>query len=269
MAYLTKQEKKRRLDNLFDLDSLSIEEIESGYINPMMSLQPGYGSNLFKHNGKYVNENDEKTVPAKQALKEITRKYGLMPWQTNVMRAFHGIDACLCIADIGNMVISIKEDMEQMGWFVSVMTMVTDPNGVNWLKMQFEPRYQKDQTEEIKRLYPILLHLTPLSNLDSILHNGLTPRCENLAFQFPNRVYMFSCDATESDIVNMGNALAATSAHKGHNFRYVVLAINCKALPDDVRLYYDPNYDYGVFTETTIRPQYIRPIREIQFRKQV
>lgn len=269
MAYLTKQEKKRRLDRLFDLDSLSIEQLEDGYVYPMMSLHPGFGSKLFKHNGKYVNESEEKTVPAKQALGEITRKYGLMPWQTNVMRACHGIDACLCIADVGNAIISIKEDMEHMGWFVSVMTYVTDPNGVNWFKMQFEPRYQKDQTEEIKRLYTILLHLTPLSNLGSISRNGLTPRCENSTFKYPNRVYMFSCDATESDINSMGNALATTSAHKGHNFRFVMLAINCNALPDDIRLYYDPNYKYGVFTETTIPPQYIRPIREIQFRKQV
>ena len=262
----SKHKKKVDLAKIFDLDKIPEEELKKQYYDiSLVHSFSGYGSHLLKVNNKYITENDSRVRPANEVKRELDLKYNLSPWQIKIIERGHDIQICLCIANFMQGINDIINDMEQMGYFLSVSENVQDSFQQVWVKMQFEPKYQMDENNKILS-YGDLYHLTPIYNLKDIQTNGLTPSSKNGMFNYPNRIYFFIGNTPIQEIGILGKQLYAANKDPRNNGQYILLKIDSERLRDKVELHYDPNYPYGVFTEDTISSSFISIFKQYTFR---
>ena len=258
-------DEKSGLDRIFDLCKIPEEELLKQYSDiSLVHTFSGYGSLLFKNEGKaYKVENDGRVTPVSQVKHELDWKYGFAPWQIRIKDRGHDIQICVCIADFKKGVDEIVNDFKQMGYFLSKTSPVSSPvPNQKWLALQFEPIYQVDEVNEILNCGD-LFHLTPQYNLQNIISNGLQPKSDNGLFDYPNRVYLFIGNTPILQIYALGQQLSSVNKSPQNDGRYVLLKVNSQGLRNGYSLHYDPNYEYGVFTENIIPPNLISIVNHI------
>lgn len=247
------------LEKLFDLSKIPKNVLDRCY-RDVSRIRPfeGVWNPLFKDKeGKYVFENDARVTPADEVKRAIENKYGLEDWQFIIIRKNYNIEFCVCIADFPGSIREITEDFEQMGYFLSISLKHKDSNGREWRKMQFEPKYQMDQSREI--LYKgDLKHWTPKYNLENILREGLKPKSENSYLKYPDRIFLFAGDTPQAIVDLFWRVLNKNNRDKRNNGEYVLLNIDSKKmLRNNFSVYYDANMPFAVYTEQTIPPDFI------------
>ncbi len=75
---------------------------------------------------------------------------------------------------------------------------------------------------------------------------GLTPRSDNMFFSYLPRICLVKSNVTENDLFELGEDLSLKNLREGIKGKYTLLGIHANRLPDNVRLFYDSNYEYGV-----------------------
>lgn len=257
---------KTDLKSLFNLKDIPEDELKRQHYDiSLHSHSYRFCSVLNKNQGgTYLKENDERVTPAAEAVNEIVRKYMLRTWQVNVVERGHDIQVCVCIANYKNAINEIIQDFNHMGYFLAQNEKETDAFGQQWQHMQFDPLYQRNETEEILK-YGNLRHLTPSYNVSNILKNGLTPKSDNDRFSYPNRIFFFIGKTHDMVIDEFGKELSQSNTDPRNNGEYTLLEIQCDELKDNIDLYYDPNFLYGVFCETPIPPEYIKVVDNYKF----
>lgn len=166
----------------------------------------------------------------------------------------------------------LKKDMAMCGYYLAAPTEQELKQMVSQLvDLQFEERNPQSVDNGIIDREKYLLHITPIENLSKILKNGLCPSHRNLAFNFPDRVYLIrgSMDTTNNgmyEIITLLSNLHYMSLPKwykrGENYRgqmgeYALLKIFPNKIKPKVDFYYDSNYPYGFFTKGNINPSAI------------
>lgn len=132
----------------------------------------------------------------------------------------------------------------------------------SWL--QFEPKYDTSIVQEIKATERFLFHLTPETNVPKIKKNGIVPRSKNSIARFPERVYLLRGSTPDGDILDLYEMLAVTYNYKRERktFKYAKVIIDISKLPQDIKLFIDPNYpDYGLYTTDNVPPSAISDIK--------
>ena len=261
--------KKLDLNKVFDLSKISDDELSSQHYDISLAHAfSGYGSLLLKDNGNtYIIENDGRVTPVSQVKHELDWKYGFAPWQIRINDRGHDIQICVCIADFKQGVDEIVNDFKQMGYFLSKTSPVSSPvPNQKWLALQFEPLYQVDEFNKILN-YGDLYHLTPAYNIQNILANGLQPMSENGMFDYPNRIFMFVGNTPIQKIEDFGYQLFKVNSNPNNDGMYVLLRIDSQKLRNGYSFHYDPNYEYGVYTENTIPSNFISIMMKFNFKK--
>lgn len=262
----SKHKKKVDLATIFDLDKIPEEERKKQYYDiSLVHSFSGYGSHLLKVDNDYITENDSRVRLANEVKRELDLKYSLNPWQIKIIERGHDIQICLCIANFRQGINGIINDMEQMGYFLSVSENGQDSFQQIWVKMQFAPKYQMDETNEILS-YGDLYHLTPIYNLKDIQANGLIPSSKNGMFNYPDRIYFFIGNTPIQEIDVLGKQLCAANKDPRNNGQYILLKIDNEGLRDKLELHYASNYPYGVFTEDAISSSFISKFKQYTFR---
>lgn len=130
--------------------------------------------------------------------------------------------------------------------------------------IQFEPKYDTSIVQGIKATERFLFHLTPETNVPKIKKNGIVPYSKNTIARFPERVYLLRGSTPDDDILDLYEMLAVTYNHKKERktFKYAKVIVDVSKLPEDIKLFIDPNYpDYGLYTTDNVPPSAISDIR--------
>ena len=264
--YLT-ESKKLDLFKIFDLSKIPQEELERQYYDvSILHCMSPYGFLSEDEDKRYVFENDARVVPAEEVEHELRLKYNFRDWQLEISKRGHDVNVCICVGNFPNGVNEVVKDMEQMGYFLSYSA-ENKFFGQNWKMLQFEPRFQMNEFEEIVGKGDIM-HLTPRYNVENILKNGLVPKSENYKFKYPNRVYFFMGDTPYPIVNKYGKKFCKNSKNPLNDGVYVLLSIDTNKLRESgIQLFYDPNMEYGCFTEEPIPADFITPLGEFNYDK--
>lgn len=161
----------------------------------------------------------------------------------------------------------LKKDMAMCGYYLATPTeqelkQIVSP----FVDLQFEERNPRCVDDEIIDREKYLLHITPIENLSKILKNGLCPSHKNLAFNFPDRVYLMRGESTNEGLLRIINLIGSLNyisspkwhkrdeKYRGHQGEYALLKIFPNKIKPKVDFYYDSNYPYGFFTKGNINP---------------
>jgi hypothetical protein len=116
------------------------------------------------------------------------------------------------------------------------------------LSLEIEPNYDSEDEET-----RILIHLTPIENLKVIQSEGLKPLSRNTLASHPGRIYLMR---PESEAMSMWFFAAQLfeklkEVEQNLSGEYVALTVDLTNLPE-VKLYDDPDYNEGLYTDVNI-----------------
>lgn len=198
-------------------------------------------------------------VPPDEVIEEITKKYDLPQELSFKQEHYNKIYVYFITACCGVNEKLIEQDMNKLGYFLSRREDTVKVEDMAFTTLQFEPtsQMQTDETENILNKFSILYHWTPESNVTKIMHDGLLPQHKNVYFNFPPRTYLISPEASEKDVMQLGQELC-TNNHNASDGNYVLLKIETRPLKGtDVKFYLDPNSNIGIYSEQPIPPEVI------------
>ena len=111
--------------------------------------------------------------------------------------------------------------------------------------------------QKVNNIPEFLYHVAPLRNWEKIKNIGLVPKSRSKRSYHPERVYL---GKDEKNTIDLAPKFYQDT---GIN-EWVLLKINTDFVPGSyLRLYYDPNFEYGYYTLNNIPPQAIEKIQDI------
>ena len=249
-----------------DINKIPIEDLKAGYRDfrltpfPVINGDPLYDPNIIKE-----TVGDE--YPPDEVIKRIMNKYHLPKSLFQKIENHHKIFIYTIISVVGDNEQMIIDDMEQMGYFMSLKGNPIETNGMTYRIMQFEPmsQIQEDITDLLKFKNKVLYHWTGEYNLEGILRNGLIPSHKNDYYSYPPRTYLIEGDYNRDTVYKLGQWLYFQNKNPNNNGNYILLEINLENLDENIRFFYDPNTEVGVYTEQTIPPENIKAIVKQDF----
>ena len=233
-----------------DITKIPIEDLKAGYKD--LRLVPTlvtYGNPLYEP--ATIAEAIGDIVPPDDVVNGITTKYRLPKSLVVKIENHHKIYVYSITACIGINDKLIENDMNKLGYFLSVRGNIINVAGMKYQILQFEPnsQLQDDITDEIKLNNKVILHWTQYKNINNIMQNGLIPYSKNKAFNYPPRIYFMESGISKEEQNKFGRLLYQVNG--GEN-RYALLSINTSNLDDSIRFFYDPNSAIGIYTEQPI-----------------
>ncbi|MBR6517661.1 MAG: hypothetical protein IKT40_12590 [Bacilli bacterium] len=256
------------IDDIIDIRKIPIEELRRCYIDyRLLANSSLYGKILYEPS--YVNEAIGDILPADDIVNNIKTKYRLSDDMVVKLEHFHNIGVYVVVAVIGENVELIEKDMHKMGYFLSKYGNIVEIENMHYQVCQFEPhsQYQEDITDIIKNKYDILYHWTPFYNIDNIIENGLIPSHKNSKFNYPPRIYFMEGDSSDGDRMYLGRLLCSANNDSRNNGEYYLLGVNINNLDSDIRFYYDPNSEIGIYCEQSISSDNIEIIEKVKLRR--
>lgn len=248
-------------DIIFDLSDVTLEDLKNQYIDYSLcaDIVENFNNDILK---ELITESIQlnQTVNINVVKERLKNKYLLNEFQFFIINGSHNIKFAILVADINYNYQMVKSDMESFGYFFS-HKQEKYINGMKWLILQFEPAHQETRNDILRNMNYIY-HLSPLSNLNSILNNGLVPCCKNKKFSYPDRIFFIMENVTNENIIKLARKLA--NASQTTNRYYCLLKISVKKIPESVNFYLDPMYDYGLFTEQHIPKEAIIDVVELK-----
>lgn len=165
---------------------------------------------------------------------------------------------------------------EYCGYYLSRgVSWITSMNG-NRVRLMFERKYQKDETETLFKKSKVFYHVSPEYYKEKIIKNGIYPLHKNEDFNFPERVYLILGTAPERKVLGLAYELSqsifrkngSNDANKIRNpFKWTVFEIDGNRFREGTKLFNDPNFEYGVFTPDNIPRESIVRTGDIDFTK--
>lgn len=242
------------------VDSLDNEVYLKLYVD-YLSTHSSYGFNPLS-----LTEGLIQSYPIDKTIEHVKKFFNLDSKQIRKIDCGNNIQQIL--VDIP--VINANEELvinafNKCGYHLGYKNIFLDRFGNQWLSLQFEPKFQKDETLTIRQEEQTLYHLTPSYNKGKILNIGFSPRCKNEMFHYPNRTYFLRGSTDKNEILNLGQQLFYTNSSLGNNGDYILFQIDLSLVPDDVRFFIDSNHPYGIFTSDNIKPNAIIHQEPIHF----
>lgn len=161
------------------------------------------------------------------------------------------------IPDVFNNKEIITRAMNSCGYHFAKTRPGFAKDGVEYVWLQFEPKFENDISIEIRAQETHLYHITPLCNVGDILHSGLQPSFKNQALSFPERVYALRGSTHDDIIIELTYQLSKHNTRVPNDGNYAVLDIDLKKIPRSVKMYQNPNHPCAIFFSDNIRPNSI------------
>lgn len=251
------------------LNSLSEDELDklcicyadithaAGYANPVTI------SMLNRYN---INEGLIRTYPIEKTISYISSYFHLHPDQIiKKVSAENGVyQIHVLIPSIKDNVQVMIDAMKSCGYYLGIPRLENiKPN--KWVTLQFEPKIQEDNSEQIRNEEKTLLHLTPIYNLRKIQSIGFSPRCKNELFDYPSRSYFLRGSVGRDEAINIGQQLCDINSSVGNKGKYALITLDLSRIPSEVKFSLDSNYPCGIFTTNNIGPDAITKVEEIEY----
>lgn len=251
-----------------DISKIPIEDLRKGYKDfRLVPISTMYGHVLYEP--VTIKEAVGDTFPPEDAVKSLIQKYDLPPSLVYIREHFHRIYVYAIVARVGINEQLIEEDMKKLGYFLSKKLEIVNVEGMDFQKMQFEPysQYQEDITDMVKTKFDILYHWTPSYCIEGIQREGLIPNHKNDVFNYPPRTYLMEGDSTDKQRLYLGRLLCAANNNPNNNGEYALLVVDIEKIDNNIRFYYDPNSEIGIYTEQPISSDRIKLQEVVQLRK--
>lgn len=212
-----------------------------------------------------LNEGLIRTYPIDKTISYVKYYFDLKDDKIGITNIY-GIDYIFVeIPNIGENRKIMEKAMNLCGYFLSHQTPSLENK--NEIVMQFEPKYQKDITDELRQEERYLYHITPRYNLKKIKKSGLLPKTRNDFLKYPGRVYFIKASTDYNETLRMGYDLSDKNNSKGNKGNYAILLIDVTKIPSDVVFYEDGSYPYGVFTYDNISSDCIVGVNYVDYDK--
>lgn len=216
-----------------------------------------YGNPLSIMMSKSINEGLIKTYPLDNTVSYIKNYFGLDDRQVVVQKVYNNQPHILIrIPAIGDNVEMIKKAMNLCGYYLAAPK-DNEIEKDKWIWLQFEAKVEKDISEQLRKEESFLTHFTPYYNVDKILKQGLSPKSKNSILNYPGRIYLMRGSLNKESTKDLGMQLFMNNKSKGNDGKYVLLVIDLSKIPENTPFHFDPNYPYGVYTQSNIRPDAI------------
>ena len=253
---------KKTSEYVFDINSIDISKIDidilkNAYIDFRLipfatSFDDPLSFPLFK-------EAKGDILPPDSVVNTIKQKYQLDSRLIVKMEMHNQIYIYVIVACIGKNDTLIEEDMKKLGYYLGRRGEIQKVKNMFYQILQFEPysQLQNDETKNIKNKYKYLYHWTPEYNVNKILQSGLTPYNKNKKFTYPQRIYLMKGDSDLHKIMELGQLLCSTNTDINNNGVYCLLRINLNNIDNNIRFYFDPYSEIGIYTEQNIPQKFI------------
>lgn len=252
--------------DMIDLSKVPEKELRDHYVDYRFFARKSSFCNMFVPVAEgYASSSSDKTEDPDSVISSLIDKYGFSKkWQvTKVMRA-NDISVLTVVADIEENLQMVNDDMDKAGYFLGFRKTL-NIKGMQWQIVQFEPMFEFDQTESLKK-YNIAYHWTPQYNLQSILDDGFIPKTINKGFNYPPRIYFLNGAAPNDEIMKLGENLCIVNKNLENDGNYVLIKINTEKIPENVKFYFDPSMPNAMYTIDPIPANVITDITEYNFK---
>lgn len=128
-------------------------------------------------------------------------------------------------------------------------------NDIDSVRLYFSSKYTCNKSlEGINVLY----HFAPKYVEEKILKNGFVPKSKNNYFDYPERTHFFYGDISYEELRKIGAMLCKANMNDMNNGEYVLFALDCHKIHDDIRFQIDQDWpSIGLFTYDNISPDTI------------
>lgn len=219
-----------------------------------------------------LSEGLTKSFPLQSTIRYIKRHFGDairdIKQGTNFINGEPNNNILVSIRTETGLIDKVSRAMALCGYYLAIPFSRIPMGKSVWL--QFEPKYDKSLSDEIRNTEKYLLHLTPEVYISKIKKNGLVPRSKNQYSAYPERVYLLRGSIPPSEISDMYRMLSTVYNIRRKNpiLVYGVVYIGIARLPENLKLFTDPNYPiYGLYTTDNIPPDTIIKIDTINIQE--
>ena len=204
---------------------------------------------------------DIKTYPAEFVINSLISLYGLDKNQLYIDQTRkHNIEVVVLVADCKSNVRKLTDDLKKCGYYpAQTNSRIVDHK--MWTYIAFEPYVSPNCIDDVKKV-GFISHMTPIQNVQSIKKEGIIPKFKNRVYKFPERVYLLDGRCWPTSAKMLARDLA--NMRRENWTDYFCCMIDTDLLPDDFRIYRDPNHEYGYFTYQKIEPDWIYDVINIQ-----
>lgn len=253
--YLEEEKNKSfNIEDFWDLSSLSDEQIQSLNTDLLVFVRGNaYGDKLQCVDNKIeVFESVEKyTCEYNEVKQELKTKFDFQDWQIKEEQGANNIKLILLFSPINQNPQIIIKEMEILGWSKSYITPIRIVKGVPVIAISFDPLYQPSIKDTVRQ-WVFLLHLSPFYNKESILRNGLFPSYQNSRFDYPPRLHFLKPTIPIAEFENIKKQLYQANTSPKNNGEYCLFKVDLSKVSENVEFYFDPRYEYGVYTKQPI-----------------
>lgn len=251
-----------------DITQIPIEILRQGYFDYRLVPQSTmYGNVLYEP--ATIAEAVGDILPPDTVANNIINKYRIPQQFVIKVEHYHKTYVYVITACIGENDMLIEDDMKKMGYFLGARGNVVEIQNMRFQVLQFEPssQLQEDITDLVKSKFDILYHWTPSYCVEGIQREGLIPSHKNEAFNYPPRTYLMEGSSSDEQMWNLGQQLCIKNNNPNNNGVYSLIIVNIENLDDNIRFFYDPNSEIGIYTEQPIPSDMIQIGKTVQFVK--
>lgn len=256
--------------NLNRLDRFLIEE-DINYLNEdfeKVMYITSYSNPLTLH-GQFLNLNEGliHTYPIDKTIEYIKKRFNLSDKQIFKTKVENEVEQIIVIFPcINNNEEMLIKAFNLCGYYLSYPKLERIVKN-NWMILQFEPKFQNDISKTIREKENYLLHITPKYNLKKILNIGLSPKTKNKLFDYPNRIYLLKGSTPPKETMFLIDKLHSANQTEYNDGNYALILLDANKLAENISLYSDSMFKYGLFTTDYIKTDAIYNIEIINIKQ--
>ena len=257
-----------KLAHNIDIAQIPIEILRRGYFDyRLVPTSSMYGNVLYEP--VTIKEAVGNILPPDSVTHGIIQKYNLPNELVLKIENYHKVYVYVITAVIGENDKVIENDMNKMGYFLSVKGDIVVIDDMKFQVLQFEPssQLQEDISDLVKSKFNVLYHWTPSYNVENIQRYGLIPSHKNEMFNYPPRTYLMNGDSSDEEMWALGQELCVKNSDPNNKGEYTIIIVNIENLDDNIRFFHDPNSAIGIFTEDPIPNNNIQIGKTVRFHK--
>lgn len=262
--YVLKTNNRLIINDLFEnfnYSDITSDELYEAYNRDYFNATGMLPKDHLLYEENVLLESDTRTQPIHKVIREMRSKYKFSPWQCRYEHRQHGVEFGIIIPQNDRLEQQIVDDMCEYGYYLGAVFLCGDnfiDNERKWVAMQFEPLEQENVRDEIED-YKFIYHITQKENIDKIKEFGFIPHDKkDDRFNYPPRTYFVYGNVSRTGLAKIADMIYREKC--GDKGIYCIFQINVSKIPKDIQMYYDGNFDNGIFVEDDVPSDVIEDV---------
>lgn len=282
----------RNSEKIFDLDAISIEDLDKAYVDYAEFYDPSSPYDMIEEDGEYsIKEEKLKSsdtpVAAERVIDELKRNLNFSLFQFKVKEpngvkfieakhelkhipSYSILDMALLVPSFEENEEIIQELLDARGYYLSRKYKQTDRKNREWVVTVFDPKKQESIREMITNCYRYAYHTSPAFNEKSIDENGLVAKQSSYPFETNSkRVFLHLGMTSNEEYKNMMQSISRNIKAQDKNFNgeFIEYEIELDKIPEDASFYADA-HGFGkeyIYIETNVPVNAITKKKKLKY----